>query len=57
MDKEEYIYAGIPTFMGGKFIEENDIKNYNVVFLGVPCDYGASYRLGAKYAPRQLREY
>ena len=25
--------------------------------MGVPCDYGASYRLGAKYAPRQLREY
>lgn len=55
--KEEYIYAGIPTFMGGDFIFEKDIKNYNVVFLGVPCDYGASYRLGAKYAPRQLREY
>lgn len=55
--KEEYIYAGIPTFMGGKFINENEIKKYDVVFLGVPCDYGASYRLGAKYAPRQLREY
>ena len=54
---EEYIYAGIPTFMGGEFISENEIKNYDVVFLGVPCDYGASYRLGAKYAPRQLREY
>ncbi len=56
-DKEEYIYAGIPTYMGGKFIKEKDIKNYDIVFLGVPCDYGASYRLGAKYAPRQLREY
>ena len=55
--KEEYIYAGIPTFMGGNFIRENQIKKYDVVFLGVPCDYGASYRLGAKYAPRQLREY
>ena len=55
--KEEYIYAGIPTFMGGDFICEDDIKDYDVVFLGVPCDYGASYRLGAKYAPRLLREY
>ena len=55
--KEEYIYAGIPTYMGGEFIKENDIKKYDIVFLGVPCDYGASYRLGAKYAPRQLREY
>ena len=26
MEKEEYIYAGIPTFMGGKFIKENEIK-------------------------------
>ncbi len=56
-NKEEYIYAGIPTFMGGKFISEHEIKDYDIVFLGVPCDYGASYRLGAKYAPRQLREY
>lgn len=55
--EEEYIYAGIPTYMGGNFIRENEIKKYDVVFLGVPCDYGASYRLGAKYAPRQLREY
>ena len=55
--KEEYIYAGIPTYMGGEFIRENEINKYDVVFLGVPCDYGASYRLGAKYAPRQLREY
>lgn len=55
--EEEYIYAGIPTFMGGNFIDATQIKEYDVVFLGVPCDYGASYRLGAKYAPRQLREY
>lgn len=56
-EREEYIYAGIPTFMGGEFIKEKEIPNYDVVFVGVPCDYGASYRLGAKYAPRQLREY
>jgi guanidinopropionase len=57
MEREEFIYSGIPTFMGGDFIRENAVKKYNVVFLGVPSDYGASYRLGAKYAPRQLREY
>lgn len=58
---EEYIYAGIPTFMGSDFVDtnspQNDISSYDVCFLGVPCDYGASYRLGAKYAPRTLREY
>lgn len=56
-EREEYIYAGIPTYMGGEFIREKEINDYDVVFLGVPVDYGASYRLGAKYAPRQLREY
>lgn len=56
-NKEELIYSGIPTFMGSDFIKEEDINKYDVVFLGVPTDYGASYRLGAKYAPRQLREY
>ena len=56
-NKEELIYSGIPTFMGSDFIKEDDVKKYDVVFLGVPTDYGASYRLGAKYAPRQLREY
>ncbi len=56
-NKEELIYSGIPTFMGSNFIKEEDINKYDVVFLGVPTDYGASYRLGAKYAPRQLREY
>ncbi|HCG57917.1 MAG TPA: hypothetical protein DEV78_01730 [Clostridiales bacterium] len=56
-NKEEYIYAGVSTFMGSKMITQEEIKNYDIVFLGVPCDYGASYRLGAKYAPRQLREY
>lgn len=56
-DKEQYIYAGISTFMSGDYIGSENIENYDIVFLGVPCDYGASYRLGAKYAPRQLREY
>jgi len=56
-DNEELIYSGVPRFMGGDLISEKSIENYDVVFLGVPTDYGASYRLGAKYAPRQLREY
>ena len=29
-EKEEYIYAGIPRFMGGKYINEDEIKNYDV---------------------------
>lgn len=57
MQKEQLIYTGIPTFMGGDFISENNLKKYDIVFLGVPTDYGSGYRLGAKYAPRKLREY
>ena len=56
MDKEQLIYSGIPTFMGGKLIFNKKLSNYDVVFVGVPADYGATYRLGAKYAPRKLRE-
>ena len=57
MEKEQLIYTGIPTFMGGKLtFNKNKFSNYDVVFVGVPTDYGATYRLGAKYAPRKLRE-
>lgn len=57
MRSADYIYSGIPTFMGGDLIKEQDIKKYDVVFLGIPSDYGVCFRLGAKYAPRKLREY
>lgn len=56
-NEEQLIYTGIPTFMGGDLIQEKDINKYDIVFLGVPTDYGATYRLGSKYAPRVLREY
>ena len=29
--KEEYIYAGIPTFMGGEFIRENEINLHGLL--------------------------
>ena len=56
INKEMLIYSGIPTFMGANFINEDEILKYDVVFLGIPTDYGATYRLGSKYAPRKLRE-
>lgn len=55
-NEEKLIYTGISTFMGGNLIKEKNIGEYDVVFLGVPTDYGATYRLGSKYAPRKLRE-
>jgi len=54
---EEYTYAGIPTFMGSDYISISESGDYDAVFIGVPIDYGASYRLGAKYSPRMIREY
>lgn len=56
INKEMPIYSGISTFMGANFINEDEIYKYDIVFLGVPIDYGATYRLGSKYAPRKLRE-
>ena len=41
MQKEQLIYSGVPTFMGGDLIEARSIKKYDVVFLGVPTDYGS----------------
>ena len=41
--KEEYIYAGIPTFMGGEFIREKDIKHWrdynDLHFLQCACKF------------------
>ncbi|MBU0978386.1 agmatinase family protein [Patescibacteria group bacterium] len=54
---EEYLYCGIPTFMASPFVELREVKHFDVVVLGIPTDYGASFRLGAKYAPRMIREY
>ena len=32
--EEEYIYAGIPTYMGGEFIREKDIRVVRKLKLG-----------------------
>lgn len=57
MQKINYIYSGIPTFMGGDIIKKDDINKYDVIFLGIPSDYSVCFRAGAKGAPRILREY
>lgn len=50
------IYAGINTFMRSPYIPKiSDLNGYDVGVLGLPVDYGASYREGAKHAPRSLR--
>ena len=56
-NQQEFFYAGIPTFVGGDYVEVENCKNYDVAVIGVPYDEGASYREGCKKAPRKIREY
>lgn len=57
INSQEYIYAGIPSFMSSPYVNLEKSRKYDVVVLGVPIDFGSSYRLGAKYGPRAIREY
>ena len=62
MDKEYYQplsanvmpkFAGITTFMRLPYI--TSYNSLDVCFVGVPFDMGASYRVGARFGPRQIR--
>ena len=55
--QQEFFYAGIPTFVGGDYVEIDECKNYDIAVVGIPYDEGASYREGCKKAPRYIREY
>ncbi|MBI3455614.1 MAG: agmatinase [Candidatus Rokubacteria bacterium] len=46
-------YAGIATFMRLPLI--SDTRDLDVVFVGVPFDTSAGYRVGARLAPRAIR--
>jgi len=56
-NQQEFFYAGIPTFVGGDYVELDECKDYDVAVIGIPYDEGASYREGCKKAPRKIREY
>ncbi len=46
-------YAQIPTFM--RLPHERDPRGYDVVVIGAPYDGGTSYRPGARFGPRAIR--
>jgi guanidinobutyrase len=46
-------YSGIATFM--RLPHLTDTRNLDVVFVGVPFDTAAGYRVGARLAPRAIR--
>src|SRR5262245_62918543 len=46
-------YSGIATFT--RLPHLTDTRNLDVVFVGVPFDTAAGYRVGARLAPRAIR--
>jgi agmatinase len=53
---EEFVHSGIATFMRAPHVGLEDAAGYDVVVLGVPLDYGVSFRAGQRHGPRAIRE-
>ena len=47
-------FMGIPTFM--RLPATRELENVDVAVMGVPFDSGVSYRSGARFGPRKIRE-
>jgi agmatinase len=56
-NEKGHIYSGIPTFMQSPYITLEEVDQYDVAVLGIPVDYGVSYRSGQRLAPKAIREY
>src|SRR5512134_340326 len=56
MHDDGYVHSGIATFMRAPHITVDDVPRYDVVALGVPLDYGVSFRSGQRFGPRAIRE-
>ncbi len=55
---DQPIFAGITTFMRAPYLLNlADLAHFDIAVLGIPLDFGASYREGAKHAPRSIREH
>lgn len=52
-----YMHRGIQTFMKADYASVQDLAGYDVAFVGVPQEYGASYRKGTAEAPAAIRAY
>ncbi len=56
--EENRFGTGIPTFMGGDYVTDvAETAKYDVAFLGLPFEGGASFRRGQAAAPSELRRY
>ena len=47
-------FGGVLTFMGAP--TTRDLSNADVAIIGVPLDIGTTYRSGARFGPRAIRE-
>lgn len=54
---DEYYYTGIKKFMASPYVSLDEVSNYDIGVIGVPIDFGSSYRLGAKYGPKAIRDH
>lgn len=49
-------YAGIPTFLKAPYIEDpNELKGFDVAFVGAPFDVGTTFRPGTRFGPESMR--
>lgn len=50
-------FAGVPTFLRLPVVQEaGSVPDVDVLLCGVPFDAGSSYRPGARFAPRAVRD-
>jgi agmatinase len=58
MTDDTYRFASFSTFAGvpSVSIDDLDVTEPDVVILGAPIDWGATYRGGARFGPKAIRE-
>lgn len=49
-------FAQFTTFCGVPSVAPDDLDGTDVVIIGAPIDWGASYRAGARFGPKAIRE-
>ena len=54
---EGFMNKGIQTFMKSDYVDVNELDSYDVAYVGVPVEYGASYRKGQALAAQSIREH
>ncbi|MDD4352142.1 MAG: agmatinase family protein [Candidatus Gracilibacteria bacterium] len=56
-EHEGFMNRSIQTFMKSDYVDINELDSYDIAYVGVPVEYGASYRRGQALAPKSIREH